>query len=171
MLEVLLDPAEPIGEQAALAVALGLGTADAADRTLAADVTIAALTTRRLDGPALGEELARLLCEHQHAVPARWATSLADVAAAGPLPAHDVQAAIEVVLAPATAEDSRRLLGLVDLLRRLAVDADAAVADPAARAWLDGVSPRSKAGRAAQEALAVSGTGAGRSRAAVASAP
>ena len=80
-----------------------------------------------------------------------------------------MQAAVEAVLAVATPEDSRRLLGLVDLLRRLAVEADAAVADPAARAWLEGVSPRSKTGRAAQEALAVSGAGAGRSRAAAAS--
>ena len=67
---MLLDPAEPIREQAALAVALGLGTADAADRTLAADVTIAALTTRRLDGAALGAQLARLLREHAARRPA-----------------------------------------------------------------------------------------------------
>ena len=169
VLEVLLDPSEPIGEQAALALALGLGTADAADRTLAADVTIAALTSRRLDGDALGARLARLLREQQLVVPARWEGSLGDVAATGPLAAYDAQAAIETVLAAATDDDRRRLLGVVELLRRLAVEADAAVADPRARAWLEALPPRSKGGKAAREALAVTGGGAARSRAAAAS--
>ncbi len=122
VLEVLLDPSEPIGEQAALAVALGLGTADAADRTLAADVTIAALTSRRLDGDG-ARRAARAAAARAAASSYRRAgrASLGDVAAAGPLAAHDVQAALEVVLAVATDDDRRRLLGVVELLRRLAV--------------------------------------------------
>jgi hypothetical protein len=170
VLELLLGPSEPVGEQAALAIALALGNSDVATRTLAADVTILALGTRRLDGPALGAQLARLLREHEHAVPSRWAASLDDVAAAGPLAAHDVQAAVEAVLAAATDDDRRRLLGLVDLLRRLAAEADAAVSDPAARAWLEALPPRSKGGRAAREMLEVTGRGAARSRAAAAEA-
>ena len=43
VLEVLLDPAEPIGDQAALAVALALGSADITERALGTDVAIAAL--------------------------------------------------------------------------------------------------------------------------------
>jgi hypothetical protein len=166
VLEVLLDPGEPVGEQACLALALALGASDAADRTLAADVAIATLTSRRLDGKALGAALAHVLHEHPRAVPARWEGSLGDVATAGALAAHYVQAALERVLAAAAHSDRRRLLGSVELLRRLAVEADAAITDPAAREWLDALPPRSKVGRAAREALAVTGDGAARSRAA-----
>ncbi|MEY2513454.1 MAG: hypothetical protein QOJ89_812 [bacterium] len=185
VLELLLDPAEPLAGHGALAVALGLGAADATDRTLAADIAIAALRDRRLDGATLGILLARIMRDQivqpssartwrgeavppTRAVPSRWATALADVAGAGPLHAHDVQAAIETLLASAAEDDRRRLIVLVELLRRLAVDAGAAIRSPGARTWLEATAPRSKAGRAAREALAVSGDGAARSRAAVA---
>lgn len=91
------------------------------------------------------------------AVPARWAAALADVSSAGPLHAHEVQIALETILGAAADEDRRRLLVLVDLLRRLAVEADTAVADAGARRWLATLPPRSKTGRAAREALAVGG--------------
>jgi hypothetical protein len=170
VLEVLLDDAEPVGSQAALAVALALGSADITHRALAADITIAALKTRRLDGETLGTKFVLMLRRQQAAVPARWAASLADVAAAGPLAAHDVQVAIEKILAVATEDDRRRLLGLVDLIRRLAVDADAAITNPRAREWLSSLSRGSKIGRAGREALTVGGDGAARSRAAAAEA-
>lgn len=168
ILELLLDPAEPVGPHAATAVALGLGTGDVENRTLAADAAIAVLANRRLDGATLGARLAWLLRAHSGSVPSRWAPGLEGVAATGPLHAHDVQAAIETVLAAARDEDRRRLLALVELLRRLAVDAGAAVGDPAARAWLEAISGSSKIARAAREALAVRGDGAARSRAAAA---
>ena len=170
VLEVLLDPAEPIGDQAALAVALALGSADITERALGTDVAIAALNTRRLDGETLGTKFVLMLRRQEAAVPARWAVTLADVAAAGPLEAHDVQLAVEKILAAANDDDRRRLLGLVDLLRRLAVAADAAVTNPRARDWLAALSPGSKIGRAGREALAASGDGAARSRAAAAQA-
>jgi Family of unknown function (DUF6493) len=166
VLELLLDPGEPVGDWAVLAIALALGASDAADRTLAADVAIATLATLRLDGDALGGALAHLLREQSRVVPARWEGSVGDVAAAGPLQAHHVQRAIEVVLAAALPDDRRRLHGVVQVLRRLALEGDAAVAEPGARAWLERLPPRSKGGRAAREALAVTGTGAARSRAA-----
>jgi uncharacterized protein DUF6493 len=170
VLEVLLDPAEEIRERGALLIALALGGTELTDRALAADVAIAALTTRRLDGATLGANLATLLREQKQAVPSRWAASLEDVAAAGPLAAHDVQVAIEEILAAAEGDDRRRLLGLVDLLRRLAVEADAAVTNPRAREWLASLSGSSKVGRAGSEALSVNGDGAERSRAAAAQA-
>ena len=97
-------------------------------------------------------------------MPSRWATALAGVASAGALHAHDVQVTLEAVFAAGTDDDRDRLLVLVDLLRRLAVEAGAAVREPAARAWLEAVPPRSKSGRSAREALAVTGDGAARSR-------
>ena len=176
VLEILLDPAEPLTGHAALALALGLGAADATDRALAADVTIAALGDRRLDGALLGALLARILREQEikppepwraiagppepaptRAVPARWATALADVAGAGPLHARDVQVGIEAILAAARPDDTRRLLVLVDLLRRLAVQSGTPITQSRARAWLEALPPRSKTGRAAREALAVTG--------------
>jgi len=56
-----------------------------------------------------------------------------------------------------------QLVGLVDLLRRVAQEANARVTDPAARTCLEAFSPRSKAGSQARAALAVTGTGAARS--------
>jgi hypothetical protein len=168
VLEVALDDREPIRDEAALAIALALGSADMTHRALAVDVAIAAFATRRLDGVTLGRKLERILREQEAAVPSRWKPSLEDVAAAGPLQAHDVQAAIETTLAAAAESDRRRLLGLVDLLRSLAVDAGAAVANPKARDWLSSLGSGSKIGRAAVEALRVTGDGAARSRAAVA---
>jgi hypothetical protein len=168
VLEVLLDPREPIGEQAGLAIALNLGATEVTDRALAVDVTIAALHSRRLDGEALGALFGRLLREQPDVVPARWEGSLSDVAAASPLAAHDVQVAIERVLAAASSDDRRRLLGVVELLRRIAVEADARVRDRGAREWLGAITGRSKIARAASEALAVTGDGAARSREAAA---
>jgi hypothetical protein len=170
VLEVLLEPTEPIGNRAALAIALALGSADITHRALAVDLAIAGLHSRRLDGETLGVQLVLMLREQETAVPARWAASLGDVAAGGPLCAHDVQIAIEAILAAADAADRRRLLGLVDLLRRLAVEADAAVTIPDAREWLSSLGSGSKIGRAGKEALAVTGDGAARSRAAAAQA-
>lgn len=51
----------------------------------------------------------------------------------------------------------------LDLLRRLAQEADARVPDPAARVWLETVTPGSKSGRLARAALDVTGDGAARS--------
>lgn len=168
VVEFLLDPAEPVGEEAALALALSLGSADAQIRAVAADVAIEVLRDRRLDGAALGDALAVLLREQESAVPARWADGLEGVAGAGPLTAFDVQAALERVVAAAGGDDRRRLLGVVELLRRLATEADAAIADERARDWLSTLGKGSKIGRAGREALAVTGNGAARSRAAVA---
>ena len=170
VLEVLLDPDEPIGERGSLLVTLALGSADITERAMATDVAIAALSTRRLDGIALGSNFVLMLREQETAVPSRWASTLADAASAGALAAHGVQIAIEEILGAADDNDRRRLLGLVDLLRRLAVEADAAVKNPRAREWLGSLSASSKIGRAGKEALSVSGDGAARSRAAAAEA-
>ncbi len=79
-----------------------------------------------------------------------------------------MQTALEAVFGAATGDDRRRLLALVELLRRLAVEADAAITDPGARAWLEALPAGSKTGRAAREALAVTGAGVARSREAAA---
>lgn len=52
------------------------------------------------------------------------------------------------ILAAAGPGDTRRLLVLVDLLRRLTVESGTAIADARARAWLEALPPRSKTGRA-----------------------
>jgi hypothetical protein len=81
-------------------------------------------------------------------LPSRCATALADVAGAGALQVLHVEA----VLAAAREDDRRRVLALVDVPRRLAVEADAAVRDPGARALREALPPRSKAGRTGREA-------------------
>jgi hypothetical protein len=151
-----------------LAIGLAYGVGNIALRALAAELTIA---NRRVDGPALGATLAYILREHRvrnlSAVPDRWAAPLSDVAQSSALGAHDVQHAIETLLAGASHEDRRRISGVVQLLRQLALDADAAVTHQRARDYLAGYSSGTAGGRAAREILDVSGEGALRSRAAV----
>jgi hypothetical protein len=53
---------------------------------------------------------------------------------------------------------------VLDLLRKIAVEADSKIEDPEARARLETIPPRSKGGQLARAALAVKGTGAARSR-------
>lgn len=177
ILNLMFDPREPVGPQALLALGLAYGAGDIALRALAAELTIATIVNRRIDGPALGATLAYILREHQardrrwgqliSAVPDRWAQPLADVADSSALGAHDIQNAIETLLAGARDTDRRRISGVVRLLRRLALDADAAVTSQTARDYLAGYSPATAGGRVAQEILSVSGDGARRSRAAV----
>jgi hypothetical protein len=155
ILAPLAGPTEPVGPAARRLIALGLGAYDVAHRTMAADVTIAALGDRRLDAEGLGTALAEVFRHRPAVVASRWAGPLADVAAAGRAQHHDVQRAVEAVLAVASDPRRRGLADLVDLVRRLAMEAGRPVADPAARAFLEGLAPKSKAGRAAAEALAV----------------
>jgi len=128
-------------------------------RTLAVDVAIAVLADRRCDGDALGAALVRVLHDRRLSTAGRaryryepkgdikvtrWAEPLERIADAGPLQAHDVQTMLERVLAAAGDNDRRALAGSVDLLRRLAMDAEAAVTDDAARSWLARYSPTAR---------------------------
>lgn len=181
-LEPLLDLAEPVTATATLAVALALGAADVTARTMAADVAIAALGDGRLAGAVLGERFAELLRAQliaagvpregycllgweepsapgpKFVVPSRWATSLGVVASAGPRQRREVQDALEGLCGAAPA-DTKRFVGLVDLLRRLAVESGTPVRGVQARAWLQSLPPRTKGGRAAREALAIGSIG------------
>lgn len=151
----LAHPLEPLGPAARRLVALAFGAAAVEHRAIAADVAIAALGDRRLDAVGLGGALAEVFEQHPVVVPSRWAAPLADVAAAGPVQAHDVQRALEAVLAVAGDDRRRQLVDVVELLRRLAIEGARPVADAGARAFLERVPPRSKTGRAARDALGV----------------
>ena len=177
---LLTDRREPVGSEAVLAIGMALGTDDIKLRGLAIEVIIEAIANRRLDGVTLGQALARILREHRPldepvlgylnnaaAVPERWTEPLTDVARSSPLGAHDVQNAIESVFSDARPEDRRRLSGLLQLLRSLALDADAAVTNQRAREYLAAYSSGTAGGKAAREILGVSGNGGARSRAAV----
>jgi hypothetical protein len=82
------------------------------------------------------------------------------VAAAGPLHAHELQQVLEALLAGLD-ERNPQWIGVIDLLRRLAQDADARVELPGARAYLESLP--AKSGKLAKAALAVTGDGAARS--------
>ena len=82
---LLLDRRQPAGPQAVLAVAMAYGAIDPALRGLAAEVTLALIANRRIDGPTLGRALAFVLHEQRDveaggpghhmlvtAVPERW---------------------------------------------------------------------------------------------------
>lgn len=177
---LLTDRREPVGSEAVLAIGMALGADDIKLRGLAVEVIIEAIANRRLDGVTLGQALGRILREHRAldtpvlgylnnaaAVPARWTEPLADVARTSPLGAHDIQNAIESVFSGARPEDRRRLSGLLQLLRSLALDADAAVTNDGAREYLAAYSSGSAGGKAAREILGITGNGGRRSRAAV----
>jgi hypothetical protein len=160
VLELMLDPDEPLTEPALTLLATGLGSV-AADRLLAADVVVEAIRTRRLPAPLLGQEIARVM-KRPRAVPDRWAAGLQGVAAVSALHAHELQRIIESTLAELGSERPR-ITALLDLLRKLAQDGDARITNPSARAWLESTPPRSKTGQLARAALGVSGEGAQRS--------
>jgi uncharacterized protein DUF6493 len=156
----MLEPDEPLGPLALRLLALGLHQSTGTG-FLATDVVVEAIATRRLPVEPLAHELVASL-SWRTATPNRLRASLASAAEAGPLHAHEVQRMLEVMLG-ALDEPSSQIDGLVDLLRWLAQDANARVEDPAARAFLESFSPRSKTGKLAAAALAVEGTGAARS--------
>jgi hypothetical protein len=96
------------------------------------------------------------------AVPDRWATSLDQIPAVSALHSHETQRIIESALA-ALGQERPRNTKLLDLLRRIAQEADARIEHPGARDWLARFSGQSKTARLATAALAVSGDGAARS--------
>jgi hypothetical protein len=157
-IEPLLDPDEALTPSAYALLVTALGDTKAL-RTLASDVVIEAIRTRRLEPCVLGGALAGALTR-DGAVPARWADALGSAALAGPLHAYELQLVLEAMFAALDDARPGGMTALVDLLRRLAQDADARIAE---RAWLEGVPPRSKTGALARAALAVSGDGGARS--------
>lgn len=159
-LATMAYPDETLGPNALGILAPALG-AEGELRLRATDVVIDAIATRRLDPVALGRALT-VVDRWQAAKPSRLAAALEPVATCGALHAHELQLALEAMLG-ALGDQRPQIIGLVDLLRRLAQDADAAVTDPAARAWLESTSRSSKTGRLARAALDVRGDGAARS--------
>ncbi len=153
-LERLLDREVLLGDDANLLLALALNDQRAAVRTVAVDVTIAAIDDGRLDPRGLGVQVGRLASSGL-VTPSRWVRSLADVAGA----ACDHRAAVEQVLEQAfTITDPPKpqdLLGLLELFETLALDSGAALTDDAARASLSRIAGTSKTAKAAARVLAL----------------
>ncbi len=166
-LETMRDPDETLGPGALRLIARALAIATP-NRGIAAAVITDAITTRRLDPTALGRALAGTDAWRAASLN-RVANSLRPVADAGPLERHELQLALEALLA-ALGDRQPSLGRVLWLLHQLAIDADAAVRDPAARAWLEGVADRSRLKPQARAILDVSGNGTQRSIAAAAQA-
>jgi hypothetical protein len=128
---------------------------------LGADVVVEAIRSRRLVADRLGREIARAMLR-ETAVADRWGASLASVAAYGPLHAYELQRVLEGALG-SLGDAQPRMTKVLDLLRRLAQEADARVSDEHARPWLERLSARSKSGQLARAALSVTGDGGARS--------
>jgi hypothetical protein len=159
-LEPMLHPDEPLGPLATELLGRALGSTPA-DRILATDVAIEAISTRRLDCQALGETLARLRTEDA-AIPNRWAEALLPVAGVGPLHSYEIQTLLESLIG-AVGKPDARMTRVVDLLRAVAQNADAKITNPQAVEWLRATKAGSKLGTAAHQLLAISGNGAKRS--------
>jgi hypothetical protein len=158
-LDPMLSPDEPLGPHALDLLATALA-ANSDDQLRASQVVTEAISTRRLDSAALGRWIAGAMRDAQ--VPDRWADGLRDVAATGPLHAHELQRLLEATLAE-LGDDRLKLARFVDLLRTVAQDADARVTDKRARAWLEAAPSGSRLSTHAQAALGVTGDGARRS--------
>lgn len=167
-LHTMLLPDEPLGDGASLLLAIGLQSPDVV-RLLAVDVAVDAIATRRLDPEQLGRAIANSV-EQAWTIPGkRLAASLGALPAFSALHAHETQRIIEAVLAHLD-QSTRIPVGLVDLLRTLAQEANARVSDPQARAALARLSSRSMTGKRARTALDITANGARRSREAAAAA-
>jgi hypothetical protein len=159
-LEPLLEPDEPLGTNAYRLVAAALGSSDS-DRLLAADVVVEAIRSRRLSADELGSAIAEAM-RREGAVADRWGVSLESLAHYGALHAYELQQVLESALG-CLGDAQPRAVKVLDLLRRVAQDADARIVNSEARAWLERLSPRSKSGQLAQAALSVTGDGGARS--------
>lgn len=166
-LEPLLEPDEVLGPNAHRLIAAALGSSDN-DRLLAADVVVEAIRSRRLLADELGSAIADAM-RRERAVADRWGASLESLADYGPLHAYELQRVLESTLG-CLGDAQPRMTKFLDLLRRVAQDADARIVNLEARAWLERVSPRSKSGQLAQAALSVTGDGGARSLEAAAAA-
>jgi hypothetical protein len=155
-LRTMLYPDEPLGSDALALIALGL-LLQGGNRLLATDVVIDAIATRRLDPLALAERLAGAV---------RWPeTNISGLAASlQPPPDSGPTAPPRAAAAAGGAAPAPRRAELVDLLRRVALEDDAAVTG--AREWLASTTPTSKSGKLARSALEVTGDGTERSIAA-----
>jgi hypothetical protein len=154
-LALLLDPDQPMTPMARALLGLALGAKDEAEGAMAADLMIAALGDGRLDAKRLGEDFAALLFAGL-VLPKRWATRLQDVTAAGPLAAQGVRRTLETILEYGAGRPAPPgLLVLLELLHELCLEAGEAVASPAARSTLAGITGSGKAARLAKALLAL----------------
>ena len=153
-LERLFDQEVHLGDDANLLLALALNDQRAAVRTVAVDVTLAALDDGRLDPRGLGVQIGRL-ASNGLVTPSRWVRSLADVAGA----TCDHRAAVEQVLEQAFAiadpPKPQDLLGLLELFETLALDSGGTLTNAAARATLSRIAGTSKTAKAAARVLAL----------------
>ncbi len=134
----------PLGPLGRAALAAGLTARRRDQRVLAVDAVAGAAVAGRLSAPDLAEAMASL---QRTATPGRWASALADLAAAHPGP---FVPAVLTALLPALPADLRGGHALVKLLLEETVRAGGRVRDPALRGWLDAVPGRGRGARAAR---------------------
>jgi hypothetical protein len=151
-LEGLLDPAVRWGPCAVALAVLGLGCKESGQRMLAVDAVSAALAHGRVSPAALGDGLGRWLWSAVGR-PGRAGPALGGIAEHSATHAVMVQQALVGALpSPTGAKDVHAIL---TPLAELSTLVGVGPTQPALRAWLAGLSPSSKAGRAARALLAL----------------
>jgi hypothetical protein len=142
-LEVLGDPLTAFGPMATLLLALGLAAKEPGQVGLAVEAAIAALGDGRLAGQVLGGTMAGLLPSGLIKA-ARWAKSLATVAAASDRHAAEVAIAIQAAFRGQSDQGPRDEGKLVELLHELLIARGARITDPEAWAYLSAGRHRKK---------------------------
>ena len=152
-LEALLEPETAMGEFGGLLLGLGLAAKEPGENGLAVDALLAAAADGRLSATHLGEVLARLAATGL-VKGARWAKTLSQAAAAGPLARETIREALQCLFVASPAFRPGDLGPLLGLWHEVCVQTGAAVESPAARRFLSGVGS-GKAGDTARRLLAL----------------
>jgi hypothetical protein len=155
-LQPLLDPEEPLGELARVALCLGLSAKDPGEHTLAADVLAGAIKDGRVDGQVLAPTLAKLLTT-ANVKPGRWAKVFGSVARISRLHACIVRRMLENTLAAAAkalSDPPKDLHLVLELLIELLAESGAVISSPAVRDALSKITGTGKAAKAAKALLA-----------------
>jgi len=151
-LEPLLDPDVEFGPMALLLLALALGSKEAGQKGLAAEILIAGVDDQRIDPAALGGCMGTLLPTGL-VMAARWAATLGDVARVSTRHGLAVSSTAQYLLRGDSAKAPRDLGKLLQLLHELLIQFDQRVEDEETRGYLKTMKRGGKAGKLAKAIL------------------
>jgi hypothetical protein len=151
-LEPLLNSSIHLGDMGALLIALGMGAKEAAQRGLATDALLAAISAGRLDPVALGRALSNAAASGAIKF-GRWAKQLYTAAQAGPLAAESIFRAIELLFESGSGIESSEFGRIVELEYELAHLTRLKLCNPGCLQTLARLKVGGKTGRAASELL------------------
>lgn len=154
LLDRYFDSNVPMGNHSHFLLALVLNDSRPAVHTVGVDLAIATIDDRRLDPDCIGRAVGELTGTGCVAPP-RWARTFRDVAGSSALHRDVVIGILETAVAIARPKAPQDMLGMLELLETLLLEAQRPLANPDTRAALDLIKGSSKTARAASRLLAL----------------